>query len=120
MPIDSDELSRLLLSILKDETKEKQKSALSDLLNPPAAPATTPELSAKAPEGSPPKPKRCMCAGCKTKLTLTDFACKCEGWYCSMHRHAEAHSCSYDFKAQGQGLLEKQLVKVAGEKLQRV
>ena len=119
MPIDSDELSRLLLGLLKNETKEKQKSALSDLLNPPTAqPAAVAEV--EAPKGPPPKPKRCMCAGCKTKLSLTDFACKCEGWYCGLHRHAEAHSCSFDFKAKGQGLLEKQLVKVAGEKLNRV
>ena len=121
MPIDSDDLSRLLLALMKEETKEKQKSALSDLLNPPAPPTTSP-----GPEGPekqkepPPKPKRCMCEGCKTKLSLIDFACKCHGWYCSMHRHAESHSCTFDFKAKGQESLEKQLVKVAGEKLQRV
>jgi hypothetical protein len=120
MPIDSDDLAKLLLNLLKDETKDRQKAALDDLLNgpPPPSPETKPEAS-KAVE-PPPRPKRCMCAGCKTKLAITDFACKCQGWYCSMHRHAESHSSSFDFKTNGQGILEKQLVKVVGEKLARV
>jgi hypothetical protein len=120
MPVDSDDLARLLLNLLKDETKEKQKSALSDLLNPPPSPAEAAQPPKADEPSEKPRPKRCMCPGCKTKITLTDFACKCHGWYCSMHRHAESHSCSFDFKTQGQGILEKQLVKVAGEKLQKV
>ena len=66
------------------------------------------------------KPKRCQHLSCKTKLMLSDFACKCENYYCSSHRHAESHSCSFDFKKQSHLQLEKQLVKVVSSKLDRV
>ena len=66
------------------------------------------------------KPKRCQHASCKTKLMLSDFACKCENYYCSSHRHAESHSCSYDFKKHSHSQLEKQLVKSVAAKLDRV
>ena len=66
------------------------------------------------------KPKKCQHLSCKTKLMLSDFACKCENYYCSSHRHAESHSCSFDFKKQGHSQLEKQLVKTVAAKLDRV
>lgn len=49
---------------------------------------------------SPIRPKRCCHEGCKKKLCLTDFACKCGLIHCSQHRASEAHNCSFDYKAQ--------------------
>ena len=49
---------------------------------------------------SPTRPKRCCQDGCKKKLVLTDFACRCGLVHCSQHRASEAHNCSYDYKAQ--------------------
>ncbi len=46
------------------------------------------------------KPKRCECDGCRTKLTLTSFACKCENYYCDKHRPSEEHKCTYDYKKE--------------------
>lgn len=66
------------------------------------------------------KPKRCEHISCKAKLMLSDFSCKCGNYYCNSHKHAELHSCSYNFKEQGHLNLEKQLVKVVSSKLDRV
>jgi len=66
------------------------------------------------------KPKTCQHVACKKKLMLSDFACRCENYYCGTHRHAESHSCAYDFKKQGTTQLEKQLVKTVASKLDRV
>jgi hypothetical protein len=66
------------------------------------------------------KPKRCEHTNCKTKLMLSDFACKCSKFYCISHKHAEIHSCSYDFKARGNEILEKQLVKAVASKVDKI
>ena len=66
------------------------------------------------------KPKRCQHDGCKVKLMLADFACRCKSFYCSQHRFAEVHKCSFDYKAIGKELLTKQMPTVVGEKFERV
>ena len=66
------------------------------------------------------KPKRCQHEGCKVKLMLADFACRCSGFYCSSHRFSEAHKCSFDYKAQGLDTLTKQMQTVAGTKLNKI
>ncbi|NBO72021.1 hypothetical protein EBV26_16310 [bacterium] len=66
------------------------------------------------------KPKRCQHDGCKVKLTLADFACRCKSFYCSQHRFAELHKCTFDYKTIGKEVLAKQMVEVKGNKLDRV
>ena len=108
------------MNLLKEDTKDKQKSALADLLAPPQPKAAAPEPPAPKMKDPVAKPKRCMGLDCSKKLGLTDFACKCNGWFCSAHRYAEAHSCTHDFKSSGQDLLKGQLVKVAAEKVEKL
>lgn len=50
-------------------------------------------------------PKRCCAEGCKKKLTLTDFPCKCGKKHCATHRAPEVHSCTFDFKASQRDIL---------------
>jgi hypothetical protein len=71
-------------------------------------------------KAEPSRPKRCQHEGCKVKLMLADFACRCKSFYCSQHRFAEAHKCSFDYKAVGKDLLTKQMPAVVGEKFERV
>ena len=66
------------------------------------------------------KPSRCQHDACKKKILLSDFACKCSNYYCSSHRHAESHSCSFDFKQRGHDILEKQLVKAVSAKIDHI
>ena len=42
------------------------------------------------------KKKNC-CQKCHRKVGLTGFKCYCEGLFCSIHRYAEEHLCSYDY-----------------------
>jgi len=62
-------------------------------------------------------PKRCEHGECKQKLKLSDISCKCKKYYCSKHRHFSDHSCEFDYKLDATRILEKQLVKVAGDKI---
>jgi hypothetical protein len=65
--------------------------------------------------------KKPVCAmdGCKRKLKLveTTTMCKCSKAFCVKHRHAEDHSCDFDYQGKGQRDLSNALVKMRGEKL---
>ena len=69
---------------------------------------------------APSRPKRCQMAECKAKLALTDSACKCTGVYCMKHRHAETHSCAFDYKGEGMNKLKAQLVEAKGVKVENI
>ena len=40
----------------------------------------------------------CAFQECNKKIRLTDYACKCEKYYCKFHRDPLIHNCSYDYK----------------------
>ena len=44
------------------------------------------------------KPKRCQMKGCKKKLPITAYDCRCEKRFCNLHRNAESHNCTFDYK----------------------
>lgn len=77
-------------------------------------------IEAKKESVEPVKPKRCQYEGCKVKLMLADFACRCKSFYCSQHRFAELHKCTFDYKTIGKEVLAKQMVEVKGNKLDKV
>ncbi len=54
-------------------------------------------------------PKRCMKEGCKCKLKLTDYACRCGKYFCGEHRLSEYHGCTFDYKAFNKEYLLKTL-----------
>jgi len=45
------------------------------------------------------KPKRCQMEGCKKKLPITAYDCRCEKRFCNLHSSAESHNCTFDYKA---------------------
>ncbi len=54
-------------------------------------------------------PKRCQKEGCKCKLTLTSFPCRCEKYFCNQHRFSGDHACTYDYKKEHTKELNKYL-----------
>ena len=44
------------------------------------------------------KPKRCQMEGCKKKLPITAYDCRCEKRFCNLHQCAESHDCTFDYK----------------------
>lgn len=65
------------------------------------------------------KSKLCCADGCKKKLSLTDFPCKCGKIHCSMHRAPEVHSCSYDYKSEHNKMLLKTMdAPVVGKRVE--
>jgi len=41
---------------------------------------------------------RCYYKNCNKRLKLTDYKCKCNNIYCSIHRIPETHDCDFDYK----------------------
>ncbi len=51
--------------------------------------------------------QRCMCEGCRRKLGLVPFQCRCGMNFCAMHRQAEDHNCTFDYRNEA----KKELLK---------
>lgn len=101
----------LLLKLLEAENEIVNQPSTTTSVTDPVAPAPV----------APIKPSKvCGCEGCKKKLALTDFSCKCGIRFCANHRLPESHKCSYDFRTAGMAQLKNDLVKVEGCKLDRV
>ncbi len=64
-----------------------------------------------------------MGARCVPQVGLTGFSCKCEpegAVFCSTHRYAEAHGCTFNYKAEQQKRLEASNPVVQASKLQKL
>nr|GMD38219.1 zinc finger A20 and AN1 domain-containing stress-associated protein 5 [Ipomoea batatas] len=55
------------------------------------------------------------CSGCRRKVGLTGFRCRCGELFCGEHRYSDRHDCSYDYKAAGRDAIarENPVVKAA-------
>lgn len=69
--------------------------------------------------GASPKPKKKTnrCVVCKKKVGLLPFICECELMFCSTHRHPEDHNCKFDHRGKSTKTLERNLVKVDGDRV---
>lgn len=48
------------------------------------------------------------------------FPCRCGGIFCSTHRYANEHSCSFDYKEHGAEEIRKNNPQVVGEKITKI
>ncbi|CAG7835231.1 unnamed protein product [Allacma fusca] len=63
--------------------------------------------------------KKLRCSECKKKLgPTTSFPCRCGLIFCPTHRNSEAHSCSFDYKAEGKRVLKEANPMVVARKIQ--
>lgn len=60
------------------------------------------------------------CWGCKKKVGLTGFECRCGFVFCGTHRYADQHACTFDFRTYDRDILTKQNQRVAGEKVEKI
>jgi hypothetical protein len=67
------------------------------------------------------RPSKCAHVACKRKLTLLDYACKCGKYYCTGHRYAETHECSYDYKkSYSNELLKHMSTNIIAQKVEHI
>jgi hypothetical protein len=65
--------------------------------------------------------KKIRCRECNKKLALAQqFECKCGSMFCSIHRYADCHNCSFDYQRTHQEKLESLNPVVAPSKVQQI
>ncbi|MCL7047028.1 hypothetical protein MKW94_008104 [Papaver nudicaule] len=60
------------------------------------------------------------CCGCRKKVGLTGFRCRCGDMYCSEHRYSDRHDCSFDYKAAGRETIARENPVVKAAKIVRL
>ncbi|XVF22976.1 hypothetical protein REPUB_Repub12eG0217400 [Reevesia pubescens] len=60
------------------------------------------------------------CSGCRKRVGLTGFRCRCGELFCSEHRYSDRHDCSYDYKAAGREAIARENPVVKAAKIIRV
>ena len=63
---------------------------------------------------------KCAFEGCKKKIKLTDYPCKCEVIYCKFHRDPLIHNCIYDYKENNNKQKKIEALKCVSEKLDKI
>ncbi|XP_076018198.1 AN1-type zinc finger protein 4 isoform X2 [Genypterus blacodes] len=73
----------------------------------------------KAPTGSRKSSKHCFLCGKKTGLA-TSYECRCGHNFCTTHRYAETHDCTYDYKSSGRRFLQETNPLISAPKLPKI
>uniref|UniRef100_A0A0E0D836 AN1-type domain-containing protein n=1 Tax=Oryza meridionalis TaxID=40149 RepID=A0A0E0D836_9ORYZ len=102
------ELAGVFASAPPETTKKKARLSAA-VASPAAAAAEQPAAKAATAAN--------RCATCRKKVGLTGFKCRCGGNFCGGHRHADAHSCGFDYKSAGKEQIAKQNPLVVADKL---
>ncbi|XP_022148530.1 zinc finger A20 and AN1 domain-containing stress-associated protein 5 [Momordica charantia] len=60
------------------------------------------------------------CSGCRKRVGLTGFRCRCGDLFCAEHRYSDRHDCSFDYKAAGREAIARENPVVKAAKIVRV
>ncbi|GLT60717.1 hypothetical protein SLA2020_334730 [Shorea laevis] len=60
------------------------------------------------------------CSGCRKRVGLTGFRCRCGELFCAEHRYSDRHDCSYDYKAAGREAIARENPVVKAAKIIKV
>lgn len=71
-----------------------------------------------SPAEKPSVPGRCY--HCNKKVGIYGFNCRCGFNFCSAHRYADAHDCTFDYKTFEREQLRKTNQAVVADKIQRI
>ncbi|XP_039593885.1 AN1-type zinc finger protein 4 [Polypterus senegalus] len=63
--------------------------------------------------------KHCFLCGKKTGLA-TSYECRCGNNFCAVHRYAETHECTYDYKSAGRRYLQETNPVISAPKLPKI
>jgi len=73
-----------------------------------------------SPSSSPSSGPINRCFSCNKKVGLSGIQCRCGNVFCSHHRHADQHNCTYDYKSAAREQLVKANPLVTGTKIKKI
>ncbi|GMH07595.1 hypothetical protein Nepgr_009435 [Nepenthes gracilis] len=77
-------------------------------------------VAAEVDREAPAKKEVNRCLGCKRRVGLTGFRCRCGELFCWEHRYSDRHDCSYDYKAAGRLAIARENPLVRAAKILKV
>lgn len=83
-----------------------------------AAPEGTNEQSTSTNVNEAEDKKKCFF--CCKRIGLLGIKCRCNHYFCSLHRYADAHNCTFDYKNYHKQQLIKNNVKVVADKVKKI
>lgn len=60
------------------------------------------------------------CSGCRKRVGLTGFRCRCGDLFCAEHRYSDRHDCTYDYKTSGREAIARDNPVVKAAKIVRI
>ncbi|EPS64266.1 hypothetical protein M569_10515, partial [Genlisea aurea] len=63
---------------------------------------------------------RCSGSGCRKRVGLIGFRCRCGDLFCSEHRYSDRHDCNYDYKKAGREAISKENPVIKACKLVKI
>jgi hypothetical protein len=82
---------------------------------------TTGDLKKEAETASSPVKREVnRCSGCRRKVGLTGFRCRCGELFCADHRYSDRHDCGYDYKAAGREAIARENPVVKAAKIVKI
>ncbi|KAL9248391.1 hypothetical protein vseg_021716 [Gypsophila vaccaria] len=60
------------------------------------------------------------CSGCRKRVGLTGFRCRCGDLFCAQHRYSDRHECPYDYKSAGRAAIARENPVVRAAKILKV
>jgi len=60
------------------------------------------------------------CIECRKKIGIYGFTCKCAGYFCTVHRYPESHSCTFDYKKEGEMKITKENPIIKASKIIKI
>lgn len=60
------------------------------------------------------------CSGCRKRVGLTGFRCRCGDLFCAEHRYSDRHDCTYDYKTAGREMIARENPVVKAAKIVRI
>jgi len=76
--------------------------------------------AAAAADEEPVQKNKSRCFTCNKKIGLAGFECKCKLVFCSTHRYADKHCCTFDYKANAARQLARANPVVQGSKVDKI
>jgi len=60
------------------------------------------------------------CSGCRRKVGLGGFRCRCGELFCADHRYSDRHDCGYDYKKVGREAIARENPVIRAAKIVKV
>lgn len=110
-----------LNNVFVEKSFRSSSSNLSLLDRKLASAGTSRDLKQEASLAAPPVKREVnRCTGCRRKVGLTGFRCRCGELFCADHRYSDRHDCSYDYKSAGREAIARDNPVVKAAKIVKI